>query len=74
MPRARRPPDTAISLTTREMEVLRLIAVGCTYAETGRRLGVSAHTIASHIKKTYRKLGAHSATAAVHRAKQLGIL
>jgi DNA-binding CsgD family transcriptional regulator len=74
MPRARRPPETTIRLTARETDVLRLIAVGCTYAETGRRLGVSAHTIASHIKKAYRKLGVHSATAAVDRARQLGIL
>ena len=74
MPRARRPPETTLRLTARETDVLRLIAVGCTYAETGRRLGVSAHTIASHIKKAYRKLDVHSATAAVDRARQLGIL
>ena len=74
MHRAARQPDTTIRLTARETDVLRLIALGCTYAETGRRLKVSTHTIASHIKKAYRKLGVHSAAAAVSVATKLGII
>lgn len=30
-----------------------------TYAQAGERLNVSAHTIATHVKKAYRKLGVH---------------
>ena len=74
MSRGRRSVDTTIRLTARETDVLRLIALGCTYAETGRRLGVSPHTIASHIKKAYRKLGVQSAAAAIMRAMQLGLI
>jgi DNA-binding CsgD family transcriptional regulator len=58
-------------LTTREADVLRLLASGCTYAQVAARLGISEHTVASHIKNAYRKLEVHSAAAAVMRAVEL---
>jgi DNA-binding CsgD family transcriptional regulator len=61
-------------LTLREADVVRLLASGCTYAEIGTRLGISAHTVASHVKNTYRKLEVHCAAAAVMRAVQLQVL
>jgi DNA-binding CsgD family transcriptional regulator len=61
-------------LTLREADVLRLLASGCTYAQIGVRLGISAHTVASHIKNAYRKLEVHCAAAAVMRAIELRVL
>ena len=61
-------------LTARESDVLRLLARGCTYAKVADLLGVSPHTVTSHIKNVYRKLGVHSGTAAVMRAVELRIL
>jgi DNA-binding CsgD family transcriptional regulator len=61
-------------LTLREADVLRLLAIGCTYAQIGTQLGISAHTVASHIKNAYRKLEVHCAAAAVMRAVQLQVL
>ena len=61
-------------LTLREADVVRLLASGCTYAEIAERLGISAHTVASHIKNAYRKLEVHCAAAAVMRAIQLDLL
>ena len=61
-------------LTTREIDVLGLLAQGCSYAAIGERLGISAHTVASHIKNAYRKLEVHSAAAAVMRAVELRLL
>jgi DNA-binding CsgD family transcriptional regulator len=61
-------------LTLREADVVRLLASGCTYAEIAERLGISAHTVASHIKNAYRKLEVHCAAAAVMRAVQLNLL
>ena len=61
-------------LTLREADVIRLIAGGCTYAQAGERLGISTHTVASHIKNAYRKLDVHSAAAAVMRAVELNLL
>ncbi|HJS38795.1 MAG TPA: helix-turn-helix transcriptional regulator, partial [Burkholderiales bacterium] len=58
-------------LTLREADVVRLLASGCTYAEIAERLGISAHTVASHIKNVYRKLEVHCAAAAVMRALEM---
>jgi DNA-binding CsgD family transcriptional regulator len=65
---------SAVRLTARETEVLRLIARGYTYARAAQRLGLSPHTVASHIKKLYSKLGVHSSSAAVLQATRLGII
>jgi DNA-binding CsgD family transcriptional regulator len=66
-----RTANARIRLTSREIDVLRLLSRGYTYLEIGGRLGISVHTVTSHIKKSYRKLGAHSAAAAVTRAAEL---
>jgi len=63
-----------VRLTEREAEVLRLIARGCTYAKVAAQLGMSTHTVGTHIKNAYRKLDVHSAAAAVMRAIQLRLL
>ena len=61
-------------LTVREADVVRLLASGCTYAEIAERLGISAHTVAGHIKNVYRKLDVHCAAAAVMRALELQVI
>jgi DNA-binding NarL/FixJ family response regulator len=58
----------------READVLRLLSRGYTYAEIGGQLGISVHTVTSHIKNSYRKLAVHSAAAAVTRAAELRML
>jgi len=66
--------DDAVTLTAREAEVLSALSRGYTYAEVAHRLGISVHTLTSHIKNSYRKLSVHSAAAAVTRAAELGLL
>lgn len=66
--------EKPVRLTCRESEVLRLLAQGCTYSQVADRLGMSTHTVASHIKNAYRKLEVHCAAAAVMRAVELHIL
>ena len=61
-------------LTSRETDVLRLLSVGASYKNISRELGISLHTVGTHIKNSYRKLEVHSAAAAVMRAVQLGLL
>lgn len=63
--------DSTIRLTSREADVLRLLARGCTYSQVSDRLGMSLHTVESHVKNIYRELNAHSARAAVWRAMEL---
>jgi DNA-binding NarL/FixJ family response regulator len=60
-----------IRLTPRESEVIHLIARGCTYQQAADRLGVSQHTVCTHVKNAYRKLGVRSGAAAVMRAVEL---
>jgi DNA-binding CsgD family transcriptional regulator len=61
-------------LTPREVQVLWCLAQGCTYARIADRLGVSLHTVTTHIKSVYRKLDVHCAAAAVRRAIELQLL
>lgn len=56
------------TLTARELDVVRLLAKGCTYSRVAQVLGISEHTVATHIKNVYRKLDVHCAAAAVFRA------
>jgi DNA-binding CsgD family transcriptional regulator/pimeloyl-ACP methyl ester carboxylesterase len=58
-----RGPGTSSSgpaLTTREQEVLRLIATGRTNASVARDLGITEHTVERHAANLYRKLGVRS--------------
>jgi DNA-binding CsgD family transcriptional regulator len=61
-------------LTPREIQVLHLLSLGCSHAKIGVQLGVSAHTVTSHVKNAYRKLDVHTAAAAVMRAVELRLL
>jgi DNA-binding NarL/FixJ family response regulator len=72
VPRAVPEPHTPLS--TREQEVLELIARGFSYAEIARLQTVSVHTVQSHIKNLYRKLAVSSRGEAVFEATQLGLL
>jgi len=61
-------------LTERETDVLRLLSGGYTYKTISEQLGISLHTVGSHIKNAYRKLEVHTGAAAVMRAVELGVL
>lgn len=50
-------------LTPREIEVLRLLTAGRTAAETGRALGISAHTVRRHIANVTEKAGVRGRVA-----------
>ncbi|MCB8954026.1 MAG: response regulator transcription factor [Ardenticatenales bacterium] len=67
-------PAPAEALTTREMEVLRLVAEGLSNRAIGLRLAISEHTVKFHITAIMGKLGAQSRTEAVVRATRLGML
>jgi len=70
----RQPPGLVETLTERELEVLRLMQAGQTYAEIAGRLVVSINTVRSHVKSIYGKLGVNNRTAALGTARSLKLL
>jgi DNA-binding CsgD family transcriptional regulator len=46
-----------LELSPRELEVARLVARGLTNAEIGQVLGISRATVATHLQRTYERLG-----------------
>jgi LuxR family maltose regulon positive regulatory protein len=61
-------------LTPSELRVLRLLPTNLTRAEIARDLHVSIHTVNTHIRNLYAKLGTGDRSAAVQRARQLRLL
>jgi len=66
--------EGAPHLSEREREVLSAIVKGFSYAEIASLLGVSTHTVATHVRRLYHKLAVHSRSEAVYEALQLGIV
>jgi DNA-binding NarL/FixJ family response regulator len=71
---APQPPAHDVRLTTRETDVLQLIARGYSYAEIAEMESISKHTVQMHIKNLYSKLAVHSRGAAVYQASLLGLV
>ncbi|MCS5486897.1 response regulator transcription factor [Curtobacterium flaccumfaciens pv. beticola] len=63
-----------VSLSAREIEVLRLVADGASNGAVARRLHISEATVKSHLVHVFSKLGVASRTAAVSEARTLGVL
>jgi PAS domain S-box-containing protein len=61
-------------LSPREIEVLRLLAVGTSTAAIAQRLGIAAVTVRNHVQRLLDRLGAHSRLEAVARARERGWL
>lgn len=61
-------------LTSREADVLRLIAKGHTVADVARLLELSAHTVSGYLKDVYRKLSVSNRAEAALEAVRLGLV
>ena len=79
----RMPPEIAAQiaehatddmLTTREIDVLRLIATGNSNKEIAARLSVTEETVKGYVKNTLAKLGANDRTHAVTIALKRGVI
>src|SRR5580693_498283 len=55
-----RTSDAALSLTARELEVIRLIADGADNAAIGLELSISRHTVKQYVTNIFEKLGVQS--------------
>lgn len=63
-----------VLLTPRQVEVLNLVACGCTYQGVADVLGLSRHSIKSHLRHIYDRLGARNHAEAVVLAHRLGYI
>ena len=70
----RRGPEREISLTAREIEVLRWSADGKTSSEVGEIMSISERTVNFHVNNSLEKLGATNKTAGVIKAALLRLL
>ncbi|HET8629348.1 MAG TPA: AAA family ATPase [Thermomicrobiales bacterium] len=75
--RLRRPPSAIparpADLSAREAEVLRLVAQGLTDVQVAGRLFLSPHTVGTHLRSIYNKLGVDNRTAAAAFARDHGL-
>ncbi|HYC31172.1 MAG TPA: response regulator transcription factor [Gemmatimonadales bacterium] len=61
-------------LTPREIEILALVAEGLANKEIAARLGISDHTVKTHLAALFAKLGVSSRAEAVASAARLGLI
>jgi DNA-binding NarL/FixJ family response regulator len=66
--------SASLQLTTRERDVLRLIADGLSNTEIGDRLFISHRTAQTHVTNILAKLGATTRTEAAARAVRDGLI
>ncbi|HSR30813.1 MAG TPA: LuxR C-terminal-related transcriptional regulator, partial [Anaerolineae bacterium] len=67
-------PGLVEPLSERELEVLRLLSVGLSNQEIADQLFLAVGTVKKYTSNIYGKLGIHSRTQAVARARELGLV
>jgi len=74
-PRRALPKDGAREiLSPREVEVLARVARGLTNKQIARDLSRSQATVATHLRRIYERLGAHTRTQAIAIARRGGMI
>jgi len=68
---AEQPPD---GLSSREVQILVLVAAGLSNREIGERLVISEHTAANHVRSILRKTGCANRTHATTYAHRHGLV
>jgi two-component system, NarL family, response regulator DegU len=65
-------PNTPLS--RRESEILQMVAYGATTKEVAHKLGISPHTVKTHLERIFEKLGANDRAQAVAIALRKGLV
>lgn len=66
--------ETHFDLTPREVDILTMLTKGFSYKMIADASGLRYHTVNSHLKRIYEKLQVHSATEAVAKAFDQGLV
>ena len=67
-------PEPTAGLTSREVEVLELVATGMTSAQVATQLFLSTRTVDTHLTSIFHKLGVTSRAAATRFALEHGLI
>jgi DNA-binding CsgD family transcriptional regulator len=67
-------PSTTTPLTTRELDVLAQVALGCTNSEAAQRLSLKPETVKSYLRSAAAKLGTRTRHEAVSRARRYRLI
>ena len=62
------------ALTSRELEVLRMVRDGLLSKEISDRLGISLHTVNTHRQRVLQKLDANNSIEAIAFAHRYGLI
>jgi DNA-binding NarL/FixJ family response regulator len=61
-------------LTSREIELLQLLALGLTNKQIAVQLGISTHTVKFHLSSIFSKMGTTNRTETVKLGLQMGYI
>lgn len=64
----------SLGISEREHEVLALLATGQSNKEIAQKLSVSPNTVKTHVSRLFEKLEVQRRTAAITRARELGLI
>jgi len=67
------PTNNSLPLTSREFELLQLLAKGMLYKEIGETLSITTGTVKQHIHKIYEKLQVTNKTEAINKMHVNGV-
>ena len=66
--------QASLGISPRELAVLLQLAAGRSSKEIAAELEVSPNTVKTHVARLFEKLGSTRRTAAINRARELGIV
>jgi DNA-binding NarL/FixJ family response regulator len=61
-------------MSTRQTQILALVAEGMTNGQIGKELGMSVSTVSCHLRRLYSRIGANDRAHAVLLALRAGVL
>ena len=64
----------SLGLTTRECEILELLASDRSTKEMARQLGISPNTVKTHVARVYEKLEVQRRIQAIDKARELALI
>jgi DNA-binding NarL/FixJ family response regulator len=73
-PSGKQPETPSKRLTAREAEILTLVSQGHSGPEVASRLGLSLHTVNTHLRRCHQKLDARNRLQAVNLARDSGLI